>query len=76
MVLTVDEKLLRKTKFPPEFDQPVDKGKVNMDIIKNWINTKINKMIGDDEILMDTIFNWLDDHTFVSTPYARGASLD
>jgi len=67
MVLSVDQKKLKATKFPPEFDQPVDKDKVNMDLMKKWIAGKIESMVGDDDILIETIFNWLEEHKFVST---------
>jgi serine/arginine repetitive matrix protein 1 len=67
MVLSVDQKKLKATKFPPEFDQPVDKDKVNMDLMKKWIAGKIESMIGDDDILIETIFNWVEEHKLVST---------
>lgn len=34
MATTVDAKLLRATKFPPEFNQKVDMQKVNLDLMK------------------------------------------
>lgn len=34
MAATVDQKLLRATKFPPEFNQKVDMNKVNLEVIK------------------------------------------
>jgi hypothetical protein len=68
MALTVDEKKLKATKFPPEFDQPVDKTKVNMDLMKKWVTTKLTEMDhGDDDILIETVFNYLEQDTLVST---------
>jgi serine/arginine repetitive matrix protein 1 len=34
MASTVDAKLLRQTKFPPEFNQKVDMRKVNVEVMK------------------------------------------
>lgn len=36
MAATVDQKLLRATKFPPEFNQKVDMNKVNLEVIKGY----------------------------------------
>ena len=66
MALTVDEKKLKATKFPPEFDQSVDKDKVNMEVLKVWITNKIESMVGDDDILVETIVNWVQEHKLVS----------
>jgi serine/arginine repetitive matrix protein 1 len=67
MALSVDQKRLRATKFPPEFDQRVDKDKVNMDIMKKWIAQKITGILGDeDDVVVETIFNMLMENRFVS----------
>jgi serine/arginine repetitive matrix protein 1 len=34
MATRVDQKLLRQTKFPPEFNQKVDMTKVNIEVMK------------------------------------------
>jgi hypothetical protein len=34
MAASVDQKLLRQTKFPPEFSQKVDMQKVNVEVMK------------------------------------------
>lgn len=34
MANTVDQKLLKQTKFPPEFNQKVDMQKVNIEVMK------------------------------------------
>jgi hypothetical protein len=34
MATAVDQKLLRQTKFPPEFNQKVDMRKVNIEVMK------------------------------------------
>jgi hypothetical protein len=37
MATSVDEKLLKATKFPPEFNKKVDMKKVNVEVIKKYI---------------------------------------
>lgn len=41
MAATVDQKLLRATKFPPEFNQKVDMNKVNLEVIKGCVDYPI-----------------------------------
>jgi serine/arginine repetitive matrix protein 1 len=36
MATDVDAKLLRQTKFPPEFNQKVDMKKVNLEVMKKF----------------------------------------
>lgn len=42
MAATVDQKLLRQTKFPPEFSQKVDMKKINVEVMKRWITSCID----------------------------------
>jgi serine/arginine repetitive matrix protein 1 len=37
MATSVDAKLLRATKFPPEFSQKVDMQKVNVEVMKKFV---------------------------------------
>jgi serine/arginine repetitive matrix protein 1 len=37
MASTVDAKLLKQTKFPPEFNKKVDMTKVNIEVMKKWV---------------------------------------
>jgi hypothetical protein len=37
MATSVDAKLLRATKFPPEFNQKVDMQKVNVEVMKKFV---------------------------------------
>jgi len=37
MTDTVDQKLLKQTKFPPEFNQKVDMQKVNIEVMKKYV---------------------------------------
>ena len=41
MAATVDQKLLRATRFPPEFNQKVDMNKVNLEVIKGCVDSPI-----------------------------------
>jgi serine/arginine repetitive matrix protein 1 len=36
MATSVDAKLLKSTKFPPEFSQKVDMQKVNLEVMKKY----------------------------------------
>ena len=38
MATDVDAKLLRQTKFPPEFSQKVDMKKVNLEVMKKLVS--------------------------------------
>lgn len=38
MAAPVDAKLLRKTKFPPEFSRKVDMQKVNIEVMKKFVH--------------------------------------
>jgi serine/arginine repetitive matrix protein 1 len=37
MAMQVDDKMLRNTKFPPEFSQKVDMKKVNLEVMKKYV---------------------------------------
>ncbi|KAK5109774.1 hypothetical protein LTR62_006506 [Meristemomyces frigidus] len=57
----VDKRLLRTTKFPPEFNTKVDMTKVNIPVIKKWVSDGIEKILGiDDDVVTDTIFNLIE----------------
>lgn len=38
MAMSVDAKLLKQTKFPLEFNQKVDMKKVNVEVMKKYVN--------------------------------------
>lgn len=38
MATTVDAKLLKSTKFPPEFNKKVDMQKVNLEVMKKSVH--------------------------------------
>ena len=40
MAATVDQKLLRQTKFPQEFNQKVDMKKINVEVMKKCADSR------------------------------------
>lgn len=66
MALSIDQKRLKATKFPPEFDKKVDIEKVNIDLMKKWIANKITTILGDeDDIVVETCYNLVEQNQFV-----------
>lgn len=66
--MSVDQKRLKATKFPPEFDKKVDIQKVNIDLMKKWIANKITTILGDeDDIVVETCYNLIEQSQFVSS---------
>ncbi|KAF1959222.1 PWI domain-containing protein [Byssothecium circinans] len=65
MALSVDQKRLKATKFPPEFDTKVDIHKVNIDLMKKWIAGKITTILGDeDDVVVETCYNMIEQDQF------------
>ncbi|RMD42927.1 hypothetical protein DV735_g2172, partial [Chaetothyriales sp. CBS 134920] len=57
MAASVDQKLLRQTKFPPEFNQKVDIQKINVEVMKKWIAGKITEILkSEDDIVIELCF--------------------
>jgi len=58
-----EKKLIKSTKFPPEFEQKVDMKKVKFEIIKPWITSKIVGIFGglEDEVLIGYVFSLLEE---------------
>lgn len=76
MALSVDQKRLKSTKFPPEFDQKVDIKKVEIDLMKKWIANRITTILGDeDDVVIDTCYNMLEQSQFVRWAVPLPASL-
>ncbi|KAI0523695.1 hypothetical protein F5B22DRAFT_410151 [Xylaria bambusicola] len=66
MAASVDAKLLRATKFPPEFNQKVDMQKVNLQVMKKWIASRISEILGsEDDVVIELCFNLIDGPRFV-----------
>lgn len=48
--------------FPPEFDQKVDMKKVNLDVMRPWISTRITELLGfEDEVVIDFTIGLLEE---------------
>ncbi|KAK2047059.1 PWI domain-containing protein [Colletotrichum somersetense] len=61
MATGVDAKLLKSTKFPPEFNQKVDMQKVNLQVMKKWIASKISDILGsEDDVVIELCFNLIE----------------
>ncbi|PNS20157.1 hypothetical protein CAC42_5607 [Sphaceloma murrayae] len=61
IVTNVDQKLLRDTKFPPEFSKKVSTSKINVPVIKNWAAGEISKLLGfEDDVVIGLLFDLLE----------------
>ncbi|KHN95318.1 Splicing factor PWI [Metarhizium album ARSEF 1941] len=61
MTSKVDARLLKSTKFPPEFNQKVDMQKVNLQVMKKWIANKISDILGnEDDVVIELCFNLIE----------------
>lgn len=67
MAMPVDQKLLRQTKFPPEFNRKVDLTKVNVEVMKKWIASKLSDLLGsEDDVVIELCYNLLQGTKHVS----------
>ncbi|KAJ5555272.1 Splicing factor PWI [Penicillium sp. DV-2018c] len=65
MASSVDAKLLKRTKFPPEFNKKVDMTKVNVEVLKAWIASQITKILGnEDDVVIELCFAHLENDRF------------
>ncbi|TVY54736.1 PWI domain-containing protein [Lachnellula suecica] len=65
MASSVDAKLLKATKFPPEFTQKVDMQKVNVEVMKKWIAGKIAEILkNDDDVVIELCYNLMEGSRF------------
>ncbi|KAF5023602.1 hypothetical protein F66182_4360 [Fusarium sp. NRRL 66182] len=61
MATGVDARLVKSTKFPPEFSQKVDMQKVNLQVMKKWIASKISEILGsEDDVVIELVFNLIE----------------
>ena len=66
LTTNVDQRLLRTTKFPPEFNQKVDMKKVNIQLIKAWVSDEIARILkSEDDVVTELVSNILDESRFV-----------
>lgn len=67
LMTDVDKRLLRTTKFPPEFNVKVDMQKVNVPLIQKWTSEEITRILhGEDDVVIDLVSNILQGSRFVS----------
>ncbi|TGZ81943.1 PWI domain-containing protein [Ascodesmis nigricans] len=65
MATGVDAKLLKSTKFPPEFQKKVDMRKCNLEVMKQWIARKVVEILAvEDDVVIDFIFSMLEEERF------------
>lgn len=68
LTTNVDQRLLRTTKFPPEFNQKVDMSKVNIPLIKKWIAGEISRILkSEDDVVIDLAFNLIEGSNHVGS---------
>ncbi|EGX92030.1 PWI domain mRNA processing protein, putative [Cordyceps militaris CM01] len=61
MASRTDARLLKATKFPPEFNKKVDMQKVNLGVMKKWIASRISEILGnEDDVVIEMCFNLVD----------------
>ncbi|GAV78306.1 PWI domain-containing protein [Cephalotus follicularis] len=54
-------KLMKSQKFPPELEHLVDMSKVEMNVIRPWIASRVTELLGfEDEVLINFIYGLLD----------------
>ncbi|KKF97434.1 PWI domain-containing protein [Ceratocystis platani] len=65
MATGVDAKLLKSTKFPPEFNRKVDIQKVNVQVLQKWIASRISEVLGnEDDVVIELCYNLLEGSRF------------
>ncbi|RPA96167.1 PWI domain-containing protein [Choiromyces venosus 120613-1] len=58
----MDAKLLKSTKFPPEYSKKVDMEKVNLEVMKQWISGKVIEILGnEDDVVIDFVYSLLEE---------------
>jgi serine/arginine repetitive matrix protein 1 len=66
LTTNVDQRLLRTTKFPPEFNLKVDMKKVNIQLIKAWVTDEIARILkSEDDVVTELVSNILDESRYV-----------
>lgn len=57
-----EKKLLKSMKFPKEYETKVDLKKVNWEVMKTWIATRVTELLGvEDEVLVGYVYEQLED---------------
>ncbi|KAH8113987.1 hypothetical protein DFH11DRAFT_1727488 [Phellopilus nigrolimitatus] len=59
-----ESKLLKTLKFPPEFSEKVDMRKVNLQVMRPWIASKVTELVGfEDEVVVEYAMGLLEDRS-------------
>lgn len=67
LTTNVDQRLLRTTKFPLEFNVKVDMRKVNIHLIKNWVQNEIARLLtSDDDVVPELVSTIIEGSRYVS----------
>lgn len=67
LTTNVDQRQLRTTKFPPEFNTKVDLKKVNVQLIKAWVGDEIARILkSEDDVVIELVNNILEESRYVS----------
>ena len=67
--MNADKKLIEKMETPPEYKIQIHKSKINLSIIKSWINKKLNDILGfEDEALTNYIINLIEEYDDIIDP--------
>ncbi|KAA8902098.1 PWI domain-containing protein [Sphaerosporella brunnea] len=62
---SIDAKLLKSTKFPPEYSKKVDMGKVNIEVMKQWIAQRVVEILAtEDDVVIDFVTGMLEEEKF------------
>ena len=71
LTTNVDQRLLRTTKFPPEFNVKVDMKKVNVHLLKGWVANEIARILkNEDDVVTELVCTIIESSRFVSTAAA------
>ena len=78
LTTNVDQRLLRTTKFPAEFNTKVDLKKVNVQLIKAWVGEEIERILkSEDDVVTELVNNILEESRYVSASliFAAGTCI-
>ena len=66
LTTNVDMRLLRTTKFPPEFNVKVDMTKINTTVIKKWVTDELARILqNEDDVVTELVSNIIEETRYV-----------
>ncbi|GAB7364167.1 hypothetical protein MBLNU230_g4718t1 [Neophaeotheca triangularis] len=69
IITDVDKQAVRDTAWPAIFNKKVDTSKINMGVIKAWIEDKLAQLGNDDDVMSSLVVNLLEANKFVCYEY-------